>query len=124
MFLSTWGPLLSPGLVKRAVLPPDDKRGVLYGPAKSLQQWNHPLNPAPVHDKRKLLPSIAEGQAVGGSFKAGCDEPQDLIPYLMPVTIVEMLEKIHVHHRDGIVPPQPPKALLKGPTAGYARKLI
>jgi len=80
MFLSTKGPLLSPGLVRRPILPPDGKRGILYGPAKSLQQWNHPLCAAAVHDKRELLPSIAECQAEGGSFKAGRDEPKDLIP--------------------------------------------
>jgi len=42
----------------------------------------------------------------------------------MPVTIVAVLEMIHVHHRDGIVPPQPVEALLKGPTAGYTREFI
>jgi hypothetical protein len=42
----------------------------------------------------------------------------------MPVTIVEMLEVIHVHHRDAIVSSQPAKTFFKSPTTRNARKFI
>jgi len=124
LLLSTGRPVVSPGFVGRAILPPDRKSRRFYGPAKSLQKENHPLYPTPGHDECELLPSITEALAEGDSFKAGSDEPQDLVPYLMPVTIVEMLEVIHVYHRDAIVPSQPAKAFFKSPTTRNARKFI
>jgi hypothetical protein len=124
LFLSTGRPGLCPGFVGRAILPPDRKSRRFDGLAKFLQKENHPLYPAPGHDECELLPPITKALAEGDSFKAGSDEPQDLVPYLMPVTIVEMLEVIHVHHRDAIVPSQPAKAFFKSATTRNARKFI
>jgi hypothetical protein len=124
LFLSTRGPVLSSGLVRRAILPPDRKLRRLYGLTKFLQEGNHPLYSTPGHDKCELLSPITEGLAGGHLSEAGSDEPQDLVPYLMSVTIVEMLKVIHVNHRDGIVPPHPSEAFFKSPTTRYAHKFI
>jgi hypothetical protein len=118
------GPCISWRLVGRAIFSPDGKLRLFYGSAKLLQEGNHPLCSVPGHDERELLPPITEGLTEGYSLKTGSDEPQDLVPDLMPVTIVETLEVIHVHHRDGIVSPQPAEAFFETPTAGYARQLI
>jgi hypothetical protein len=78
----------------------------------------------PGHDECEFLPSIAENLAEGYPFEARRDEPQDLVAYLMSISIVEILEVIDVHHGDGIVPPQPEDAFVKSSTARQTRQLI
>ncbi len=115
---------ISGWLVGRSIFAPDGKLGHFYGAVKFLQKRNHPLCSPPGHDECELLPSIAEHLAEGYPFEAGCDEPQDLVAYLMSISIVEMLEVIHVHHGDGIVPSQPEDAFVKSSTARQTHQLI
>jgi hypothetical protein len=106
------------------IFPPDGELRFFYGLSNSIQEGDDSAHSTTGHDESELLASIAKGLAEGNLIETGCDEPQHLVPHLVSIAVVEMLEVIHVHHRDGVVVSQSSEAFLEGSTARHFREFI